>query len=947
MPLDTLGPEGAGLLPTKLFIPVLEPGVVERGRVLDLLDSSEGARLLLVSAPAGSGKTTLVANWIRRTGAPACWVSLDPGDDDPHAFLGYLVEALGSLGPDGCERTRALLASGSPPPQAAVMSLVGDLVRSGVGGALVLDDLHVVSDPAVHGVLALLVERAPPAVRFVVITRSDPPLPLARMRARGQLQEIRESDLRFDPTEAAELLGRLCRRALRPESVAALARRTEGWAVGLQLAGLALRKAEDPEAFIAEFGGTHAYVADYLADEVLAGIPEEQQRFLIRTAPLRRLTGPLCDAALERSGSQALLDELSRANLFLVPLDGERRWYRYHHLFADLLLRRTGQDAEADREGILTRAAQWCEAHGDADAAIEYAVQAGDGTLAADLVARHGIHALAAGEGFTVLRWIRLLPDDVVQVSPDHCVIAAWALTLMHVHEPAGGLEDVEVERRGSALMPSPIHDPIGAYARRALAMLAAGRRAFPFVDDVEQHARVLLATADDEAGPEAALRALEEARDGTPEGNLALRAVAEIRVGELCGLLGRYDRGLAAQDRAREIAVRAGSELLRISALTGSALILLLQGRLEPLIAAVETELAGRRSLRESLGAYVGNLHATLAAALLERGDLEGAGGRLARAWGAWGASGDPADAWRSVASFGRPRPRASHLTVHGVLWGFATHIRLLIRRGDPDAALRQLDEVERSMSTSASATHRVVVDSLRVRAWTATGERTRLRQRWRDDPPAPSGVAYWDHIARVTRARAALGAGEPRAARETLAPLLDGSPEVDRDLAYAEALILDAIAASAMGTGHEPVAAGRTAEALEVTGSEGRTAPWVDAGPAVIPLLEMVIGGGGGGGDALAHALALLKGMRTGPVMGSEPGAIPLSERELAVLRLLAAGHTNEEIARALFLAVGTVKKHTHNIFGKLGVSNRTQAAQLAGERGLLGRPGPSTAS
>lgn len=939
--IDNPQPASPGTpLPTKFFVPVLDNSVVERRRVLDLMDGAPATRLVLVSAPAGSGKTTLVTNWIRRADVPVAWVSLDSGDDDPQAFLTCLVEGLQTLGPDVCARTRCLLAAGAPPdPRMVATSLVADLVRSGQTGLVVLDDLHALASPAVYQLLTLLLERGPPSVRFVLITRSDPPLPLARMRARGELAEIREADLRFRCDEAGDLLARLCDRRLQPGAVAGLAERTEGWAVGLQLAGIALRKVSDPEAFVLQFRGTHTYVADYLADEVLAGISAEQQDFLIRTAPLRRLSGPLCDAVLDREGSRALLDEMFRANLFLVPLDADGTWFRYHHLFADLLLRRLGERAGDERREVLARAATWCEQHGDVDSAIDYALQADDTSMAADLVARHGIGALAAGRGFTVLRWIRSLPHNLVEVSPDHCVIAAWALTLMHVHEPMAGLEDLEVQRRGIALAPGSVTDPIGGYAGRALDMLAAGRRAFPHVDDVAQHARVLLATADDEAGPVAALRALEEARDEIPETNLALRAVAEIRIGELCTLTGLYEHGQKAQDRAREIAILAGSDLLRLSAVTGEALILLLQGRLQAAIALVDRELADREFRGESLGTYVGNLYATLSAAHLERDELASAEASLALAWSAWGASGAPSEAWRAILSFGRPRPRASQLTFLGVLWAFYTHIRLLIRRGQTDAALAQLDEVEASSPSALSPTHRVVSGLLRAQAWCADPGRSLVGRRRQREPFLPSGMVHWDRAARLASARMVLFTGDRSVARTECAAFLTDTHESDRDLTFAEALILDGVATfedGAAGTRH---ALGRIEEALEVTAPESRVAPWLESGEAVVPLLEKALRENRASAEALGLAAKLLRNLQQGVQRASHPGVSDLSRRELAVLRLLAAGHSNAAIAATLFLAVGTVKTHTHNIFGKLGVANRTQAARIAREAGLLG--------
>lgn len=928
------------LLPTKLFVPVPESDIVVRRRLLTTLDDAQRARVVLVSAPAGSGKTTLIADWVRQCTAPVGWVSLDPGDDEPATFIRYVVDALASLGPAVCPRTRALVASGAAPePQLVAAALLSELAVTAAAAVVVLDDYHVIAEPAVHALLTLLIERAPPGVRFVVISRNDPPLPLARMRARAQLAEVREADLRFDLDEATELTGRLSRRELSRDAVVALTERTEGWAVGLQLAALALRQVADADAFVTEFKGTHAYVADYLADEVLASMSSEQQRFLVETAPLRRLTGALCDAALGRRGSTELLEALHRANLFLVPLDAERRWFRYHHLFADLL-RRRGHDASSGNEGqraLLTRAADWCERTGALDDAIAYALQAGDTTRAADIVARNGVAMLASGQGVTILRWIGLLPDEVVQSSPDHCVIAAWALTLMQVYDRVGGVEDVAVERKGAQLTPTA-HDPIGGYARRALEIFAVGSRAFPYVDDVEQHAQVLLATPDASKGPGGALRELEAARDATPETNQPLRAAAELRIGELCSLTGDYATGLAAHERARDFAVMAGAELLRVSATTGRAWILLLEGRLRELIATVNAELAERSSQRESLGTYGGNLHAFAAAAHLERNELDLARENLARAWRAFGASEDSADAWRGIVRFGRGRPRASHLTVHAVLWGFVTQMRLLIATGESTAVLRHLDELDASLPHATGAMDRAVLDALRVLALTRGTDRGRLRRWAPRESLGPVGSRYWDGTVRLTRARAALAVGDLAAAQRALEPVVADVAQGVCDLLSVEGLVLSVAAASPVGASGREEVLQLAERALEATAVDGRVAPWIDLGTAAVEPLEAAVRAGRASRDALAHAAVVLGAVQQDRASAGARSPSELSERELTVLRLLAAGQSNQQIAEALFLAVGSVKKHTHNIFAKLGVANRTQAAQAARDQGLL---------
>jgi LuxR family transcriptional regulator, maltose regulon positive regulatory protein len=907
------------LLPSKLFVPVPEPDVVVRQRLLDRLTAVDSASLILISAPAGSGKTTLVADWLRQTSRSAGWMSLDPADDDPHTFLEYLIEAVQPLAPGAGDRARALLRS-TPPPEPAVVarSLLADLVtRSSDGsidhaGVLVLDDYHVVTDPAIHEVITLLVERAP-STAVLLITRSDPPLPLARMRARRQLVELREAELRFETGEAAEFVERISARRLRRESADALARRTEGWAAGLQLAALALRKAEDPDAFIAGFHGTHTFVADFLADEVLARISEERQRFLVRSALLDRLTGPLCDAALGLTGSQDLLVELSRANLFLVPLDDERRWFRYHQLFSDLLRRRAQQIHEDERQAILSRAGTWSAEHGLVSDAVGYAVRTGDPEEAAHLVARNGLAALAAGEALKALRWIRMLPEAVVQGSPDHCVIAAWASSLV---------ED---------------YDAVMAHAARALALTSGGRRDWPHVDDVALHARAILAGAAATEGgpPDDTLRALGQVLEEAPAENILLRSSAEIMSGKALCHAGRYEAALPHHDRALELGDRAGSDLLRLAAITGHGKTLLLRGRVRQAIATLERELTRRINLREILSSQTANLYALLAIAYLQRNELEEAADALRLAWSVMGADPDHDDAWRVMLRFGRSRHTPFHSMAPLAYYGLTAHIGVLAQRGELERAAAHLDVVECLTPPPTGPAERTVVDALHVRIWSADGEATRL-QRWaRENQPVAAGTAYWDDLALRTHARAALAGGDPESAISFIGALLD--PEEhgrEINLGTAEALALAAAAAAALGRRGDE--ASFTDAALALAAPEGRSGIWISPDGAAAPLLEGAIARATAPPDALSFATDVLSAVRAST--RQDQGDNGLTERELAVLRLVAAGHSNQEIADALFLAVGTVKKHTHNIYGKLGVTSRTAAVQAGRDLGVL---------
>jgi LuxR family maltose regulon positive regulatory protein len=754
---------------------------------------------------------------------------------------------------------------------------------------------------------------------------------LPRLRVRRQLSEIRESDLRFHPAEAGEFIRHFSGRELSPESVEALATRTEGWAAGLQLAGLALRQAADPDAFVAEFQGTHTFVADYLADEVLASLPEAWQRFVVRTSLLEKISGPLCDAALQRSGSQTLLEELSRANLFVVPLDGERRWFRYHHLFADLLRRRSLEEDADERQALLARAAAWCAESGAIEDAVTYASRAGDNALAADLVAQHGVQALAAGEAYRALRWIHLLPDEVVHASPEHCVIAAWSYS--------------QLER----------YEPIVDLARRALELTADGERPHPHVDDVEQHARIILAGAEAMTGGSAklALDTIADMLAVTPAANLPLRASAEVMNGKLHAFRGDYETALEAFTRARELSLRAGSDLLRLASVTGLAETLLFQGRLRAALKVVTEELEGRRSLRETLGSQVANLHAIQALAHLERGE-EGAAEVALRhcrqALGDDGARGaglgsagfvestedGSVDEWPPAEIFGRVRQTAFHSSAAAACYGLEVQIRLLLQREEHVRVDRILGRLEATIPAVPHAPAVTLIDSLRVRLLSAAGERIRLQRIQLRDAGASTGSIFWDDVRRLTAARAALASSDPLTAHALIAAVLEESAGGRTRLGLADAFVLHALAASALGRQGE--AARSISSALELTAPEHHAAVWVDAGYPVVSLLEAAVLRKDASPEAISHAVDLLAILRdrTEPRAGGAAGG--LSERELAVLHLLAAGHTNQEIGKALFLAIGTVKKHTHNIYTKLGVANRTQAVQAARERGLI---------
>jgi LuxR family maltose regulon positive regulatory protein len=448
------------LLATKLHVPRPQPGFVTRRRLVDALGEGLARGRVLVCAPAGFGKSALLADWARSSGQPVAWLGLDGGDSDPARFWRYAVAALDQAKPGLAGRMGPL------PPHSfkgLVTVLVNELAAApGLGEVvLVLDDYHLVDSGLVHESVAFLLENLPPGLRVVVSGRADPPLPLARLRARGQLAELRAADLRFTGEEAAALLGEAAGSGVPGTAAAALVARTEGWAAGLQLAGLSLRGHADAAGFVAEFSGSHRFVLDYLADEVLDGQTDQVRAFLLETSVLERMSGELCDAVTDGAGGQSMLEYIERAGLFLVPLDEVRGWWRYHHLFADLLRARLQAEQPGRVQALHRAAAAWCADHDLADDAVGHALAAGDATWAARLVERHVETLLGRSEGVTLRRWLSALPAESVRDRPRLCLAQAYGTAMGFQVESLEALLD-DADRAFAVSGDQPYEDPAG-----------------------------------------------------------------------------------------------------------------------------------------------------------------------------------------------------------------------------------------------------------------------------------------------------------------------------------------------------------------------------------------------------------------------------------------------------------------------------------------------------
>ncbi len=598
----------ATILATKLYIPPPTPTLVPRTRLLERLAAGTRRKLTLVSAPAGFGKTTLVSSWI--AGAPmserrVAWLSLDSGDNDPARFITYLVAALRTIAPDAGGDVLALLqAAQQAAPQAVLAALLNDFAAIPDDFVLVLDDLHVIDAQPVEDALAFLLDYLPPRMHLVITSREDPTLPLARLRVRGDLTEIRAADLRFTDAEAAAFLTTAMGLALTADDVAALEARTEGWIAGLQLAAISLQgHPDDAPAFIESFTGSHRFVMDYLVEEVLTQQSEAVQAFLLRTSVLDRLCAPLCDAVVGEPATpgQATLEALERANLFLAPLDNERRWYRYHHLFGELLRQRLRMQAAAGSgETVVAelhqRASQWYETNGLALDAFHHATAANDIERADRLLAGKGMPLHFRGAVAPVLAWLASLPPEVLDTRPRLWVMYASALSM------AGRLGEVEAKLQGAeAALRDPVLDADG---RNLIGHIAAIRA---FLAATQHDAETIIAQS------QIALEYLH------PD-NLPVRTATAWKLGIAYHLRGERAAAVTAYEEAIAAAERTGNLIVNVSARAGL-------GRVQELNLHLPAAEATYRAILDRVGGTfqpaAGEAHLGLARIQYERNDL------------------------------------------------------------------------------------------------------------------------------------------------------------------------------------------------------------------------------------------------------------------------------------------------------------------------------------
>jgi LuxR family transcriptional regulator, maltose regulon positive regulatory protein len=896
------------LLITKLTIPRARRDRVARSRLLEQLDQGIAHELTLVSAPAGFGKTTLLADWATTAKCLVAWLSLDPQDNDPVRFWRYVIAAFDHTCQGLADPLLPLFAAPNVPSgQGLATALINQLEAANDEIALVLDDYHAIESAQVHESLTFLLAGLPPRLRVVIATRSDPPLPLARLRATGELLELRAADLRFTPEEAAALLQEVWGLDLSPEAVSALETRTEGWAVGLQLAALSLRERPHPEAFVDEFTGSHRFVLDYLSEEVLARQPQSHVRFLLETSLLEQLCGPLCDAVTARSDGQDMLTDLERAGLFLVPLDEERRWYRLHHLFRDLLRARLQQGEGGRIKELHRRAAAWCEKHGLIDDAIRHASASGDALAAAKVVEQHLAETLRRGESALLTRWLSLLPDDAVRSRPALCL----AQGLMELH--LGHLESVEhlLEHAERAFDP---------HAERQTYRVPTDGGMVAEVPAAIDLLRAELASA--RGDPDGTAEFARSARSYLAEGERGPR------------LWTRWLELLAEWMRGHMEEAEAGFGQILTEARTASdphpltlschTLGWVQQDR-GKLHAALRTYREGLRFATESgrfLPFHAGEAHIGIAQVLLARNELDTALRHVTKG----------IELTRQVVEFQLPA------------FGLVTLAQMRLAMADGSGAIEAIEEACRLLPGWEVTTMFSPAQTERAGLLLALG-RVQEAADWAQERGLTDAdkLSYPREREYVVLARLLMAQSEPsRALRllERLDALAEGQGRTGNLL---EIRALRSLALHAVGDHNGAVSL--VAETLALAQPEGYIRVFADEGPPMAALLRSlsskrrVAVRSAAVSEHLHQILAAFRRPKEQTGSTTLAGTSePLTERELEVLRLLAAGHRNRDIARQLVVTLDTVKKHTSHIFDKLGAANRTEAVDRARRFGIL---------
>ena len=924
------------LLQTKLYTPQLPATIVARTRLVELLDEGmrQSHKLALISAPAGFGKTTLVIEWTQNIDQPIAWLTLDEGDNDPARFWAYFIAALQTIYEGIGDTALAALHSHQPPP---IETLLADIINeiaiitdpspknSVPGFSIILDDFHVLTNHQINETLTFLLDHLPPQMHLVLSCRADPNLPLARLRSRGQLTEIRAVDLRFTPDEAAAFLNDGMGLGLSTAEITALDKRVEGWIAGLQMAALSMRDRKDVSGFIKSFSGSHRFVLDYLVEEVLDQQSSDIQEFLLRTSILERMTAPLCNAVTGRDDSQGILGQLEQANLFLIHLDDQRLWYRYHHLFADLLRSRV-EHAQPDLVlGLHCRASEWYENEEFVEEAVVHAIAGKAYKRAAILVEQNAMQMIIDGKHPTVSRWLEALPDELVRARPWLCVYHAW------IRYWSGLREHVEerLQNAEQALASAPL--PSGGLKQSAEVPIPTENEKPAFSEAEGQHIAGYIAAirASNALSNEEIPRALEMAQRAVEllsEGDY-MRSLAGITLGAAHGSRSDVVAAQQAYAEASASARKRGYRTLSVSATCYLGMAQTKQARLHEAFGTY------REALELAIGPDGQQLPIT-GFPLVKMGDLS-------REWNDLeAASRDLTKGVEACAQWGQADFLAD---------GYVALMRLQLAQGNLRGARNTLRKVE-DLAQRAKVDHFIIcwLDECRLRLWLSEGNLA-AAVLWAQTSGlrVDSELSYHHDLHHINLARVLVAQGLQQPSGTyldevlgLLARLLVAAEKAGWIHKEIKILTLQAMALTAGGDGEDALTA--LARALTLAEPGGYVRTFIDEGKPMGRMLRQAVAKGIAV-DYAGKLLAALEEETEDKPRVIKPAPSPslvesLSKRELEVLRLLTTHLPSTEIAKELVISTNTVRSHIKRIYSKLNVHNRRDAIRRAEELNLL---------
>lgn len=888
------------LLNTKIFKPASGPQTVIRKRLTDKLNAGLKSKVILISAPAGFGKTTLISTWTDNIEIKTGWLSLDPADNDPNRFITYCLASLQTVHKNFGDSTLSLLQS----PQTVstdliITNLINDISASPGKTILVLDDFHLIESKEIHTTMDFFIDNLPSNLTLVVLSRQDPPWHLSRMRVRNQLTELREADLRFTVDEAEDFFRDTMHLELSNNDIAALETRTEGWIASLQLAGLAMQNRKDISSFISDFTGSHSYIVDYLTEEVLQHQSSEISDFLLKTSILNRFCSGLCDAVTGKNNSSEVLDYLTKTKLFVIPLSDTRIWYRYHHLFSDLLKYRLSQTFPDKVKDLHIRASIWFEENGLIEEAFYHAIQGDDYESAADLLESVSVNTLMRGEIVTLQKWITQIPENVINSRALISICRAW------IYNISGELRKVEPEvlKAESAVSEGQkrYNDSEVANIKGHIVLLRSYYFS-PFYtgnpQNILKHRELLL-----------------QAKKNLHTDNPIILSILQLVIGGTYYFTCEWDLALEAFTSAQYYGELSGNHLVTFAAINNQAEILFYQGKLKEAHYLISSTINSAINKYGKLFPPLSFTYLAMGKILYEMNDVEGAEEHFQLCIKLTNTIANPAIYLMALLQL--------------------AYIKQV--RGNVKETKSYLQKTEAVGPINTIYLREITFESLRARVLLLQKNFKSILtwiEKFRKDPMTSAGLFSQ---AKLIIARTYVALKENDNALLLLSELKDSSKKFNADGWLIETHILEALAFNSEGETDRAIESIR--HALTLAEPQGYFRLFTDFGERIVELLETVLAiYPDDESFSAGYVSSLIKQINSEFGSNGQPQDEQLSDREVEVLRLISAGFSNKTIAEKLFVAIGTIKKHTHSIYQKLDVDSRTKAIKKARELNII---------